>query len=92
MKITVTGNEVSAAQGGEGGVVAEPTIVVERKEPVTEQTPDEKDTGIPGFSLLTGFTIMLVVHHAGCSAVIAQEIIVGQVSMPCYFLIFLFFL
>ncbi len=60
-QFAVTGNETSAAQGGEGGVVAEPTIVVERKEPVTEQTPDEKDTGIPGFSLLTGFTIMLVV-------------------------------
>ena len=60
-QFAVTGTEASAAQGGEGGVVAEPTIVVERKEPVTEQTPDEKDTGIPGFSLLTGFTIMLVV-------------------------------
>jgi PGF-pre-PGF domain-containing protein len=60
-QFAVTGTEVSAAQGGEGGVVAEPTIVVERQEPVTEQTPDEKDTGIPGFSLLTGFTIMLVV-------------------------------
>jgi len=60
-QFAVTGTEASAAQGGEGGVVSEPTIVVERKEPVTEQTPDEKDTGIPGFSLLTGFTIMLVV-------------------------------
>jgi PGF-pre-PGF domain-containing protein len=60
-QFAVTGIEASAAQGGEGGVVAEPTIVVERKEPVTEQTPDEKDTGIPGFSLLTGVTIMLVV-------------------------------
>ena len=60
-QFAVTGTEASAAQGGEGGVVAEPTIVVERKEPVTEQTPDEKDTGIPGFSLLTGITIMLVV-------------------------------
>ena len=60
-QFAVTGTEASAAQGGEGGVVAEPTIVVERKEPVTEQTPDEKETGIPGFSLLAGFTIMLVV-------------------------------
>ena len=60
-QFAVTGTEASAAQGGEGGVVAEPTIVVERKEPVTDQTPDDKDTGIPGFSLLTGFTIMLVV-------------------------------
>ncbi len=60
-QFAVTGTEASAAKGGEGGVVSEPTIVVERKEPVTEQTPDEKDTGIPGFSLLTGFTIMLVV-------------------------------
>ena len=60
-QFAVTGTEASAAQGGEGGVVAEPTIVVERKEPVTEQTPDDKDTGIPGFSLLTGITIMLVV-------------------------------
>ena len=60
-QFAVTGNESSAAQGGEGGVVVKPTIVVERKEPVTEQTSDEKDTGIPGFSLLTGITIMLVV-------------------------------
>ena len=60
-QFAVTGTEASAAQGGEGEVVEKPTIVVERKEPVTEQTPDEKDTGIPGFSLLTGFTIMLVV-------------------------------
>jgi len=60
-QFAVTGSEASAAQGGEGVVVPEPTIVVKRKEPVTEQTPDEKDTGIPGFSLLTGATIMLVV-------------------------------
>ena len=60
-QFAVTGTEASAAQGGEGEVVEKPTIVVERQEPVTEQTPDEKDTGIPGFSLLTGFTIMLVV-------------------------------
>lgn len=60
-QFAVTGTEASAAQGGEGEVVEKPTIVVERKEPVTEQTPEEKDTGIPGFSLLTGFTIMLVV-------------------------------
>ena len=60
-QFAVTGTEASAAQGGEGEVVVKPTIVVERKEPVTEQTPDEKDTGIPGFSLLTGFTIILVV-------------------------------
>jgi PGF-pre-PGF domain-containing protein len=58
-QFAVTGTETSATQGGEGEVVVKPTIVVERKEPVTEQTP--KDTGIPGFSLLTGFTIMLVV-------------------------------
>jgi len=44
-----------------GKLSKKPTIVVERQEPVTEQTPDEKDTGIPGFSLLTCFTIMLVV-------------------------------
>ena len=60
-QFAVTGTEASAAQGGEGEVVVKPIIVVERQEPVTEQTPDEKDTGIPGFSLLTGFTIMLVV-------------------------------
>ena len=60
-QFAVTGNETSDAQGGEGGVVVKPTIVVERQEPVTEQTPDDNDTGIPGFSLLTGFTIMLVV-------------------------------
>jgi PGF-pre-PGF domain-containing protein len=60
-QFAVTGTEASAAQGGEGEVVEKPTIVVERQEPVTDQTPDDKDTGIPGFSLLTGFTIMLVV-------------------------------
>lgn len=60
-QFAVSGNESSAAQGGEGEVVEKPTVVVERKDPVTEQTPDEKDTGIPGFSLLTGFTIMVVV-------------------------------
>jgi len=60
-QFAISGTEASAAQGGEGEVVVKPTFVVERKEPVTEQTPDEKETGIPGFSLLAGFTIMLVV-------------------------------
>ncbi|MBC2699576.1 MAG: PGF-pre-PGF domain-containing protein [ANME-2 cluster archaeon] len=61
-QFAVTGIEASVdAQSSEEEVVVEPTVVVERKEPVTEQTPDEKDTGIPGFSLLTGFAIMLVV-------------------------------
>jgi PGF-pre-PGF domain-containing protein len=60
-QFAVTGTEASAAQSTVEEVVVKPTIVVKRKEPVTEQTPDEKDTGIPGFSLLTGFIIMLVV-------------------------------
>ena len=60
-QFAVTGTETSATQGGEGEVVVKPTIVVERKETVTEQTPDDNDTVIPGFSLLTGFTITLVV-------------------------------
>ena len=61
-QFAVTGTEASVdAQSSEDEVVVEPTVVVERKDPVTEQTSDEKDTGIPGFSLLTGITIMLVV-------------------------------
>jgi len=61
-QFAVTGTEASVdAQSSEEEVVVEPTVVVERKDPVTEQTSDEKDTGIPGFSLLTGITIMLVV-------------------------------
>jgi PGF-pre-PGF domain-containing protein len=60
-QFAVTGTEVSAAQESVEDVVVKPTIVVEMKEPVTEQTPEEKDTGIPGFTLLTGIIIMLVV-------------------------------
>jgi len=60
-QFAVTGTETSVDQNAGEEVVVKPTIVVERKGPITEQTPDEKDTGIPGFSLLTGFTIMLVV-------------------------------
>ena len=60
-QFAVTGTKASATQSGGDGIIVEPTIVVERKEPVTEQTPDEKNTGIPGFGILSGFSIMLVV-------------------------------
>lgn len=55
----VTGSKAAARSGGEG-IIAEPTIEVEKKEPVTEQTSASKNTGTPGFGILPGLFIMLV--------------------------------
>ncbi|MCL7412368.1 MAG: PGF-pre-PGF domain-containing protein [ANME-2 cluster archaeon] len=62
----VTGRKAVVPQSGEESVTVEPTITVERKEPVTEGTPDNNNTGIPGFGILPGLSILVIVVQLLC--------------------------